>query len=1252
MSDESEVKLEVKQDEPGELPAPRSVSVRKLISLASWSELVYLFLGLVLNFAAGAANPAGIYVWGRLIDAVGGGPDMATQAITLVAIGLVTWFFASVSSFFLKLFSTMQADRVRNAYYETLMSKDIGWYDVRTAASLAAELNEASEKMAAAFGDKLGAGVQGFSCFVLSMALGFYMGWKMTLVIVASVPLVAIGMFVMGEAIEQIANESQGWYAQAAALVEECLFALRTVVAFGSERREIERYTFAVKNARAKSKITYYKVAFGMGFIEFAWALANAAALFYGMTLIYYGELNGSTGKIWTGGDVLIVFFSILTGGFMLVQLEPANKALSAAKVSLVKFFQARETPSEIQCSGADNRKTVSSFESFEFKDVHFSYPARPDVKVLNGIDLRIERGQKVAFVGESGSGKSTVMSLLERFYDPSAGAIFLNGEDMRQVSPASLRSLIGYVGQEPVLFASSVRKNILYGCPTATEADVKEAAELAQLSFLNALPDGFDTFVGSGGSQFSGGQKQRIAIARAMLRKPSILFLDEATSALDNVSERMIQETLEHIGSTQGQSLTIVAIAHRLSTIQNSDVIFALQGGVVKERGNHASLMALRGIYFALADSQEPVIDVDEFVERKSVVGGIADAAKKQNQESTNTSSQSLPDNESNKEAEKAIEVPKDFKVPYGRLMQFCKPEWFYFVPGCIGAILHGANNPVQAYLIVGVLDAFYYPKDEMWNEVSELSIYFIIVAVVILLAAGIHNMCFSLISEALTQRLRVAMLTAVFRQEIGYHDDPAHTPAMMGTALSLWAYRIRTFCTSFEATCNVIASIFLGIALAFIGSWQMTLAMLGAIPVLAFAMSLQFMYMLGASTLSNENIKNAQQVVSDSVQNARTVYALGMEKSLINHHISLVKEASKGNARTALIGSVALGFSLAAPLLVMAGGMYYAAWLVKNGQTDFKGSMLAFMGILYAAMGAGQATATLGDAAKARQACYFIFSLLDRKSLIDGLDPEGEIESVDLRSADEKSAILEFKDVTFSYPFRSDVVVLKGISFRVAAGQSVGLVGPSGGGKSTIMSLLQRFYDPSGGEIFVGAQQVPLSKVNIRWWREHVGFVGQEPILFDTTVKANVLYGIDTDTNPISDEHLEKCKRMAYLDFLDKATSDGWNTEVGPRGSRLSGGQKQRVAICRALVRDPPILLLDEATSALDSESEKIVQQALETARQGRTSFSIAHRLSTIQDCDVIVVVAEGTVAESGSHATLLEQRGVYANLYATSQ
>eukprot|EP00435_Cladocopium_sp_Y103_P003448 s4310_g1.t1 len=524
-------------------------------------------------------------------------------------------------------------------------------------------------------------------------------------------------------------------------------------------------------------------------------------------------------------------------------------------------------------------------------------------------------------------------------------------------------------------------------------------------------------------------------------------------------------------------------------------------------------------------------------------------------------------------------------------------------------------------------------------------MCIIFLVIGFSGLIGATISHGCFSILGEAMTQRLRVAILTSIFRQELGFHDDPQNAPGMLSKALELWAFRVSILCKSIQAKAAAMSSLVIGLVLAFVYCWQMALIMLGSIPVMVLANAIQMVVLLGAAKSENENLTQAQQIVTDSVMNARTVQALGVEHSLVSMYAAWVEKAMKGAWLQNFFAGLGFGVSSGIMFFIMAGGFYLAALLIKDGTADFEGVMMAFMGIFYAGAGAGQAAVMVGDASKAKVACHDMFQLMDRASLIEGLEPTGETpEALD-------AGTIEFADVKFFYPFRPAIQVLKGISFRILRGTSVGLVGPSGGGKSTVMCLLQRFYDPQEGQIYIGAERRPLKSLNIRWWRRQIGFVGQEPILFNSTVRENILYGMEKEEQ-VTEEHIKKCEEMCNLGFLYTDGNTGLNTEVGPRGSRLSGGQKQRVAICRALLREPKVMLLDEATSALDSQSEHLVQQALEAALANRTSFAIAHRLSTVQGCDLILVNADGRVVESGTHGELMTMKGVYYQLQMQSQ
>ena len=361
-------------------------------------------------------------------------------------------------------------------------------------------------------------------------------------------------------------------------------------------------------------------------------------------------------------------------------------------------------------------------------------------------------------------------MALLERFYDPDSGAVLVNGQDMRSFKVSALRKCIGYVGQEPVLFASSIRHNIMQGNPSASRDDFVRACADAQLGFVDALPERYDTFVGSGGSQLSGGQKQRIAIARALLKKASFLFLDEATSALDNTSEKMIQDTIDSISANTPEGLGIVNIAHRLSTVRNSDLIHVLSRGKLVEQGSHAFLMEKKGTYYALVAAQESCHEESEDV--SPAPQDLQAQVRRGSSHSEECEIQRVK-REKEAEAEREKEIVKGYKVPMGRLLSYNRPEWPFFVPAILGAMVDGAANPVCTVALVGSMKAFFKPdKEEMRADLEMMALTFVLVGVAALLGSTLSHGCFSILGEAMTQRLRVAILTGMFRQEAAGGD------------------------------------------------------------------------------------------------------------------------------------------------------------------------------------------------------------------------------------------------------------------------------------------------------------------------------------------------------------------------------------------------------------------------------------------------------------------------------------------------
>ncbi|CAJ0913935.1 1048_t:CDS:2, partial [Entrophospora sp. SA101] len=391
-------------------------------------------------------------------------------------------------------------------------------------------------------------------------------------------------------------------YAAAGGVAEQVLSGIRTVVAFGGEQREIQRYISKLEIAYKFGKRKSIVNGLGMGFMLIAMFGSYGLAFWYGSILIVNGEENG--------GDILNAFFAVMIGAFSIGNAAPYLSSVSNALGAAAKIYKIIDRVPMIDSSADKGKKFAKSeFKGFiEFKNINFSYPSRPDVQVLKDFNLTIEPGQTVALVGSSGSGKSTIVSLIERFYDPLEGEILLDGINIKDINIKSLRTQIGMVGQEPVLFPETIKQNIIWGADPddVKEPSLDEIIEICKRSnahdFIDELPDKYNTLVGEKGSLISGGQKQRIAIARALIKDPPILLLDEATSALDTESEGLVQEALDKASTNR----TTIVIAHRLSTIKNADKIVVMSKGEIKEIGKHDELIERGGLYYGLVKAQE----------------------------------------------------------------------------------------------------------------------------------------------------------------------------------------------------------------------------------------------------------------------------------------------------------------------------------------------------------------------------------------------------------------------------------------------------------------------------------------------------------------------------------------------------------------------------------------------------------------------------------------------------------------------
>ncbi|CAF4073550.1 unnamed protein product, partial [Adineta steineri] len=933
-------------------------------------------------------------------------------------------------------------------------------------------------------------------------------------------------------------------------------------------------------------------------------------------------------------GGILIVFFSIITAVFSLGQAAPHVQSLAQARGAAYGLWQIIDTPSTINISNPDGIQKDNLIGDIKFSNVRFVYPSRPDVPVHNGLTFTADHGHTTALVGTSGCGKSTCMQLLQRFYDPISGLVAIDNIAVDQYNLAWLRQHIGIVSQEPILFQTTIKENIRFGNMDASKEQIEQAAQMANAhDFIMQLPDKYDTLVGERGAQLSGGQKQRIAIARALVRDPRILLLDEATSALDTESERVVQDALDR--ASKGR--TTIVIAHRLSTIINASKIIVINKGSVVEEGSHQTLMDAKGVYFGLVQAQNlRNVDGKEVEEDEDLTEpppyDRTRTLSNQHQTSVDEKDGLTKDDESSEKMEYSG------PAPFVAMLKMNRPELIYIIFGCISCICNGGVQPAFGVILSKIIAVFQVcDQNEQEKQVLMYILLFIGLGVLMLITNFFQSFLFAISGESLTQRLRSKIFRVLLQQDVAYFDLPENNTGALCTRLATEASAVQGATGIRIGTMlQNISNLGVGMILAFIYGWSLTLLMLAFIPFMIIAGFLQTYLMTGFANSDKKALENAGKTAVEAISNIRTVAQLTKEQYFDDEYCRLLEVPYKNSIKRAHVFGILFSFTDAIMFFAQAALFTFGAWRVQQGAMTFENIMLVMNCILFGAMAVGQTASMSPDYSKAISASKNILTLFLRQPEINNSSNEGKV-------LDNFDGHIKLQNIEFCYPNRPKVQVLKDFNLTIKPNKQIALVGASGCGKSTIIQLLEHFYNPKSGQILIDKND--LLTLNLQWWRSQIGFVSQEPILFDASIRENIAYGDTSRT--ISLGEIQEAAKNANIHQFIVSLPDKYETNVGSKGTQLSGGEKQRIAIARALIRNPKILLLDEATSALDTESERVVQEALDQASKGRTTIVIAHRLSTIQNSDLICVLRRGKIVESGGHDELLARKEYYYRL-----
>ncbi|VAH22125.1 unnamed protein product [Triticum turgidum subsp. durum] len=765
-------------------------SFHDLFKNADATDVVLMLVGTVAALASGMSQVVMSIIFGRMVDAFGGAtrgtilPRVDKVVLEFVYLAIGTWpaCFLQISCW--TVTGERQAARFRSLYLKSVLRQDMAFFDTEIKGGQVVFGTSADTILIQdAIGEKVGKFLQLLTTFIGGFTVAFIKGWLLTLVMLSTIPPLIVAAAIVSKMLSKVSSEGLASYIDAGNIVEQTIGSIRTVVSFNGEKKAMDQYNNLIKKAYKGTIKEGAIQGFGLGFLSLVYFSSFGLIVWYGSKL--------TLDRGYSGADVMNILFAVLVGARALGDATPCIASFDEGRVAAYRLFTTINRKPEIDYDDTTGVVLEDIKGDVELRDVSFSYPSRPEQLIFDGFSMHVSSGTTMAIVGESGSGKTTVINLVERFYDPQAGEVLIDGMNIKSFKLEWMRGKIGLVNQEPVLFMTSIKENIAYGKEDATLEEIKKAAELANAArFIENLPNGYDTAVGQRGAQLSGGQKQRIAVARAILKNPKILLLDEATSALDLESERVVQEALSNIMVGR----TTIVVAHRLSTVRNAHCISVVSGGKIVEQGHHDKLVKdPDGAYSQLIRIQETHQETCE-----QLNAGLSSPLSKRNQaQSISTSSAgsshhsvippvNLPgptalldyDGADGEKASEKTDVKVSKKAPMGRLISLNRPETAFLLFGSLAAAIDGTVYPMMGLVMASAAKTFYeLPADKRQEDSIFWGLLCIGLGAMGMISKLANSLLFAIAGGKLIERIRAFTFKNIVYQDAAWFDHPANS-------------------------------------------------------------------------------------------------------------------------------------------------------------------------------------------------------------------------------------------------------------------------------------------------------------------------------------------------------------------------------------------------------------------------------------------------------------------------------------------